>query len=168
MTGNVSLEYILREPHTVGPHTDCAEASRVMRDENVSTVVVTEDERPLGIVTDRDITVRLTARGADPESVVVSEIMSGDAVFLALDRRIDEALEIMQSMHVGKLPIVDADGVLIGVITTDDILVTIASELQVLAQVVHGQSREQTEKLRFLLGEVTSQPGRVIDLYLDD
>ncbi len=120
------------------PHTDLREAARMMRDHHVGALVVVEKRegttRPVGIVTDRDIVVEVVAAtGVTPESLTVRDVMSSDLVLARETDGVFEAVERMQDSGTRRLPVVAADGALVGILTLDDVLRMIAGEMTALA-----------------------------------
>jgi len=120
------------------PHTDLREAARMMRDHHVGALVVVEKRegttRPVGIVTDRDIVVEVVAAtGVTPESLTVRDVMSSDLVLARETDGVFEAVERMQDSGTRRLPVVTADGALVGILTLDDVLRMIAGEMTALA-----------------------------------
>ncbi|MEN8182094.1 MAG: CBS domain-containing protein [Myxococcota bacterium] len=136
----MSIESLLQRPVcTLPPDAPCREAAQLLRDERVGCVVVAEDERPLGIVTDRDLVVRVIAACLDPEKTLVRDAMSGEPVFLASERSLDQVVATMRQQRVRRVPVVDADGRLDGVVALDDLLPLLASQLGDLAEAVRGE-----------------------------
>jgi CBS domain-containing protein len=135
----MSIESLLRRPVcTLPPDAPCREAAQVMRDENVGSVVVAEEGHPLGIVTDRDLAVRVIAAGRAPEKTPLRDVMSGDPVFLARERGLDQVFATMRQQHVRRIPVVDAEGRLEGVLALDDLLPLLADQLGELAEAIRG------------------------------
>jgi CBS domain-containing protein len=133
------VETLLRRPvYTLPGDASCREAAELLRDAGVGCVVVAEEERPLGIVTDRDLVVRVMAPGRDPEKTRLREVMSGDPVFLANVRGLDEVFATMRQQRVRRIPVVDAAGRLEGVIALDDLLPLLSDQLGDLAQAIRG------------------------------
>ena len=128
-----------RTVKTLPPETSCAEAARLMRDESIGCVVVTEDGRPAGIVTDRDLVVRVMASGEDADALPLREVMSGEPVFLADVRSLDALLQTMREQAVRRVPVVDEEGELAGIVTLDDLLVLLAEQLGSLAETVRQE-----------------------------
>ena len=102
------------------PSTSAVEAAKVMARENVGPVPVVEDGRLVGMITDRDIVVRVIAEERDPASTTVGEIASRDLVTVTPDTDLDEALEHMSQHQVRRLPVVDGDR-LVGIVAQADI-----------------------------------------------
>jgi CBS domain-containing protein len=107
-------------PTSVRPDLPVSEAARVMRSEDVGSLPVVEGDRLVGVVTDRDIAVRVVAEGKDPDAVAVAEIQSTDPVTVNPDQDLREALVQMARHQVRRLPVV-ADGRLVGVLAQADV-----------------------------------------------
>src|SRR5688572_33415170 len=106
MTHHRSIrELMTTKPTTVEPSRTVVDAARVMKQEDVGPVPVVENgDRLAGIVTDRDIVLRVVAEGGDPQSTTVGEIMSRDLVTVDPDQPLDEALRLMARHQVRRLP----------------------------------------------------------------
>jgi CBS domain-containing protein len=107
-------------PRTVAPEQSVVEAARIMRDEDVGSLPVVEDERLVGVVTDRDIVVRVIAEGREPGSTSVGQIESRDVVAATADQDLDQALAEMARHQVRRLPVVEGDR-LVGVLAQADV-----------------------------------------------
>jgi CBS domain-containing protein len=106
-----------------------AAVARRMRDLHVGCVVVTRGSRPVGIVTDRDLALRVVAEGRDARATLVSDIVTYDASTLPRDAGIETAARMMRERGVRRLPIVTDDGRVIGIVTADDLTILLAKEL---------------------------------------
>jgi CBS domain-containing protein len=102
---------------------------------HVGAVVVVEGGRPVGILTDRDLALRLLAAGREAQTPV-REVMSGDPVTARVDEQLDAVAVRMRHHGVRRLPIVDDDGALVGLVSLDDLYVLFAGELSATAQAV--------------------------------
>jgi CBS domain-containing protein len=131
----MSLErFTRRELVTIAPDRPAEEAARLMRDRHVGAVVVVDDARPVGIVTDRDLVVRLLADyKAD---TLVAAVMTRDPAVARVDDAIDFAFYTMRENGVRRLPIVDAAGALIGLVAVDDLLVLLGGEVSSIVEAV--------------------------------
>jgi CBS domain-containing protein len=96
-------------------------AAKMMRDEDVGIAPIVEGDRLVGVLTDRDIAVRVVAEGRDPEQVKVTEVASRDVVTLDPQQDLDEALRLMARHQVRRLPVVEEDGRLVGVVAQADV-----------------------------------------------
>lgn len=125
------------------------EAAMLMREHHVGTVVVTRqpdgERMPIGIVTDRDITIGLVAKNVDIGSVSVADVMSEELVSIGPEEGIMEALQLMKDKGVRRTPVVNENGGLIGILALDDIIELIAEQL---LGVVSLMSREQRKEQR--------------------
>ena len=120
MTKSIS-EMMTRDPKSVAPSTTVAEAAKMMRDEDVGALPVVENGKLTGMVTDRDIAVRTVAEGKDPQSTKVADVCSGDLVTIDPHQDLDEALRLMAHHQVRRLPVVEEDGRLVGVVAQADV-----------------------------------------------
>jgi CBS domain-containing protein len=107
-------------PTTVQSDATVVEAARIMRDQDTGIVPVVENDRLVGTVTDRDITVRVVAEGRDPESTMVREIASTDVVSVEPQQDLSEALRLMAEHQVRRLPVVENDRV-VGIVAQADV-----------------------------------------------
>lgn len=110
-----------KNPRSVESGSNVMEAARLMRDENVGIVPIVEGEKLIATLTDRDITVRVVAEGKSPESTTVGEIASRELVTIDPQQDLDEALRLMARHQVRRLPVVEEDGKLVGIVAQADI-----------------------------------------------
>ncbi|MFA9417455.1 CBS domain-containing protein [Natrinema sp. HArc-T2] len=108
-----------------------------MHDEDVGSIVITDGE-PVGIVTDRDLTMRVLAEQTDPDGLTAEDVMSDGLETIEHDAGFYEATELMSEHGVRRLPVI-ADGALEGIITADDLNELLAEEHQELAEVIRAQ-----------------------------
>src|SRR5262249_50000139 len=100
-------EVMTQRPRAVTPQTTVREAARLMAEEDVGSLPgVHEGARLIGIVTDRDVAVRVVGRGLDSEKTVVGDVASRDVVALTPDHELDDALKVMAREQVRRVPIV--------------------------------------------------------------
>jgi CBS domain-containing protein len=108
-------------PCSIDAGKSVAYAAKMMRDEDVGIAPIVEGDRLVGVLTDRDIAVRVVAEGLDPERVKTFEVASRDVVTLDPDQDLDEALRLMARHQVRRLPVVEMDGRLVGVVAQADV-----------------------------------------------
>ncbi len=118
---NTIRELMTPNPSTVSGDQPVIEAARLMRDEDVGILPIVEGDRLIGTVTDRDITIRAVAEGKDPQSTTVREIASTQLVTIDPQQNLDEALRLMAQHQVRRLPVVEEDGKLVGVLAQADV-----------------------------------------------
>jgi CBS domain-containing protein len=109
-----------QNPTSCDPSTRAVEAAKVMASEDVGSVPVVKDGRLVGLVTDRDLVVRVVAEGRDPNSTTLGEIASGDLETVSPDDDLDTALRKMASSQVRRLPVVEGDQ-LVGIVAQADV-----------------------------------------------
>ena len=142
MTHHRSIrELMTTNPATVEPSAPVVDAARVMKQQDVGPVPVVENgDRLAGIVTDRDIVLRVVAEGGDPQSTTVGEIMSRDLATVDPDQPLDEALRLMARHQVRRLPVCEEDGRLVGIVAQADIATELGDD-RVTGQVVEEISK---------------------------
>ena len=124
---------------TADPETTVSELAFTMANERVGSVVVTEGDEVVGIVTDRDIALDVLGTGADPEQYVARDVMTPDPLTVEPGDGVMDAVRAMCDASVRRVPVVE-DGRLVGIVTLDDFLVLLAGELSNLAGVVEAES----------------------------
>ena len=135
-------EVMSDRPRCVTPDTPVAEAAQLMESEDVGSLPVLEGERVVGVVTDRDIVVRAVAKGKDPKGMPVREVASGDLVTLTPDDDLSDALTLMATHQVRRLPVVDAENRLVGIVAQAD-LARVAGE-KAIGEMVEDISQSPT------------------------
>lgn len=109
------------EPRTIDAGQSVAYAAKMMRDEDVGLAPIVEDDKLIGMLTDRDIAIRVVAEGRDPDEVTVGEVASRQVVTVDPQQDLDEALRIMAKHQVRRLPVVEEDGRLVGIVAQADV-----------------------------------------------
>ena len=134
----MSLERFCRKTlATLRPDQSVQEAAQLMHQQHVGAVVVVDDEgRPTGLLTDRDIVCRVVTKGHTPGDTPVSRVLSAPVDLCKASQRLDEALFLMQQRCVRRLPLVDEAGKLCGLVSLDDLVVLVAGELLLVADAV--------------------------------
>lgn len=111
----------------------------MMRDENVGSVIITNEGKPVGIVTDRDITTRVIAEGESPDDYTAENIMSEALCTGTSEMGLYEAAEMMSEHGVRRLPICDESEQLVGIITADDLTELLSTEMEYVSSVIEKQ-----------------------------
>ena len=109
------------DPCTIDADKSVAYAAKMMRDEDVGLAPIVEGDKLIGMLTDRDIAIRVVAEGQDPDQVTVREVASKQVVTIDPQQDLDEALRIMAKHQVRRLPVVEEDGRLVGVVAQADV-----------------------------------------------
>lgn len=106
---------------TIDADKPVAYAAKMMRDEDVGLAPIVEGDRLVGTLTDRDIAVRVVAEGRDPESTLARDVASTDLVTVDPQQELDEALRLMAQHQVRRIPVVEEDGRIVGILAQADI-----------------------------------------------
>ncbi len=115
--------------HKVTPRDNVRQAARLMRDKKVAAVLVMDGERLRGILTERDMTVRVVAAGLDADATPVREIMTADPDTLAPDDTASDAIRMMRNRNYRHLPVVDG-GRVVGMVSVRDLYAVYNGELE--------------------------------------
>lgn len=114
-------EIMTRAVETVSPGDTIQVAAKMMDELNVGVLPVCDGRRLVGVITDRDITVRATSAGKAPDGCNVAEVMTAEVDWCLEDDAVDEAAEKMQARQIRRLPVVDRDRRLVGILSLGDI-----------------------------------------------
>jgi CBS domain-containing protein len=117
--GKSVRDVMTQNPRTVDAGSTVNEAARVMKEEDVGSVPVLENGRLIGTLTDRDIVLRVVADRRDPQSTKVIEVASSDLVTIDPQQNLDEALRMMATHQIRRLPVVE-EGALVGILAQAD------------------------------------------------
>ena len=111
------------DPRWISASTSVVDAARLMREEHIGSLPITENDLLVGMITDRDITTRVVAEAIDPKLTSVADVYTGDLISVNPDEDLEEALLLMARHQVRRLPVV-ADGKLVGIVAQADIALT--------------------------------------------
>jgi CBS domain-containing protein len=121
MTGGVML---------ASPSMPLTDAAAAMRDHDIGILPVGENDRLVGTITDRDIAVRIVAEGRDPNKATVRDAMSEGLVYCYEDQEVDEAAALMSRYQVRRLPVINRDKRLVGIVALGDLATSGDTEAQ--------------------------------------
>jgi CBS domain-containing protein len=110
------------KPRTVKVGDSIVDAAKLMKGEETGIAPIVEDGRLVGVVTDHDITVRVVAEGRDPRITRVEDVASRDLVTINPDEELDEALALMAHHDLRRLPVIEEDGTLVGIVVHADVV----------------------------------------------
>ena len=137
-----------REVTIVMPDTSLAECAKLMRQYHVGDLVVVQDDhgvnKPVGILTDRDLVIEIIAKGIALDAVVAGDIMSDQLLCLSEAEDVDAAIEKMRDRGVRRAPVINDQDVLVGIISMDDIIDLFAERLENLAALVKKEHRRES------------------------
>lgn len=114
-------DFMTRDPRCVRESDEVREAARIMKSEDTGVVPVVDGKKIIGMITDRDIVVRGIAEGKDLASARVNELMTRQVRSVREDARLDEALDLMSSAEIRRVPVVNASDELVGIVSLGDI-----------------------------------------------
>jgi CBS domain-containing protein len=108
------------DPRSIGATASVVEAARLMREQHIGSLPITDGDKLVGMITDRDITTRVVAEAADPKVTSVGDVYSRDLITVEPDEDLQEALQLMAHHQVRRLPVVKDDR-LVGIVAQADI-----------------------------------------------
>ena len=139
-----------REVVFVEQESSIAEAARLMREHHVGGLVVTKQESgkrvPVGIVTDRDLVLEVLAEGVEMADITVGDIMSDQLVTACENDSLLETIKIMRAKGIRRLPVIDDDGALAGILTIDDLIGLFSEQLADLARLIAFEQKREKER----------------------
>lgn len=124
----------------VPPEADVTSLVELMDEHSVGSVVVVEDDRPVGLVTDRDLALAVVGRPQGSDGLTAADVMTADLFTVEAEAGIYETLSRATEAGVRRVPVVAADGTLAGIVTLDDFVVLLASELGNVSEIVQAES----------------------------
>ena len=114
-------EAMTSNPCSIDATKSVTYAAKMMRDEDVGVAPIVEGQKLVGVLTDRDVAIRVVAEQKDPSSIRAREIASTDLVTIDPQQDLDEALRLMAQHQVRRLPVVEEDGRLVGIVAQADV-----------------------------------------------
>ncbi|MFN8544237.1 MAG: CBS domain-containing protein [Candidatus Binatia bacterium] len=131
----------IREVDTASPQENVLDVARRMRDRQVGTVVIVDDQgRPMGLLSDRDVTVRIVAAGRDAIRTPVEEAMTPMPTVVLEDTPIEAALGHMRTGRMRRLPVVNGAGKLLGIVTLDDVIGLLVEEFALIGGLLRREA----------------------------
>lgn len=116
------------------------EIAKLMKDFNIGDVIIMGNKKePIGIITDRDITIKIVANDVNPKEIVAADIMSTDMLILKNYQAVQESLEMMCAKGVRRAPIVNSENILVGVVSADDLALLISDEMSSYGKLIQKQ-----------------------------
>ncbi len=141
-------EFCNREVVIADPDTTALEAAQLMRQFHVGCLIVVDSKdgsrRPVGIVTDRDIAIEVVAKQVAPESIRLGEMLIGALATVGVAEGVFDTLRYMREHGIRRMPVVDALGQLVGIVTMDDYLSLLSEELAELVRLMAKEQKRET------------------------
>lgn len=114
-------EIMTHEVHAVPPQTSLRHAAQKMKSWDIGVLPVCENDKLIGVITDRDIAVRAVAEGKDPESCSVGNAMTPDLIYCYEDEDVERAAKLMEEKQIRRLPVMDRNHRLVGIVSLGDL-----------------------------------------------
>lgn len=137
---------------TINTDVPVAQAARLMRDKHIGDVIVTEKKNgkttPIGIVTDRDLTLAAVTRTIDPEKLKIADVVPRSIAIAHEDDDLGQLIQVMKDQGVSRLPIIDDDGALVGVVTSRRIAQWLTQGLADILSIAEKQQEKEKRKIR--------------------
>ena len=134
-------------PRSIGASATVVEAARLMREQHIGSLPITDGEQLVGLITDRDITTRVVAEAADPKMTSVGDVVSRDLISVEPDEDLEEAVQLMASHQVRRLPVVE-NGRLVGIVAQADVALNLRENEQRTGELVEAISEPSGEERR--------------------
>lgn len=139
-----------REVVVADRDSNLVDVAKLMREYHVGSVIVVERDaegvRPVGIVTDRDLVVEILAEQVDPAAVALEDVMTPDPLTATEGEDVYDIIEAMRSRGVRRVPIVDGEGYLVGVLAVDDLLWSQSRELSNIVSLIERQPKAEARR----------------------
>jgi CBS domain-containing protein len=126
-------------PRSIGASASVVEAARLMREGDIGSLPITDNEELVGMITDRDITMRVVAEAADPTTTPVGDVYSQDLISVEPDKDLEEAVQLMARHQVRRLPVVE-NGRLVGIVAQADVALALRENEQKTGELVEAIS----------------------------
>ena len=133
----MSLQNYCRKPVIrVAPDTNITEACQLMEQNNIGCLIAEREGRLCGIVTDRDIALRVAGAKRDPDKTLVRDIMTPDPVRISVDKDLRQLTAMMHAYHVRRVPIVNGFDATLGIVTLDDLIAQLGDEMSEIGKAI--------------------------------
>lgn len=141
----MSLQSYCRKPLVrISPETNITEACRLMEQNNVGCLIAEQEGKLCGILTDRDIALRVTGAKRDPDETKVKDIMTPDPIRISVDRDLHHLTALMHAYHVRRVPIVNGFETTLGIVTLDDLIAQLGSDMSEISKAISEEFTEAT------------------------
>ena len=137
-------EFCQKRVVTISPERSIAEACWVMKDKNIGCLVVENHGMLCGILTDRDIALKVIGEDKEPLTTMVEEVMTRDPVRISVTRNVQDLVSLMHAQHVRRVPIVDGLDTVLGMVTMDDLIALLGDEMSELGKTVSEAIHQRT------------------------
>ena len=133
----MSLQKFCQQPVvTISSDKNIRQACQLLRTHNIGCIIAAEEGKLSGILNDRDIALRVTGEGKSPERTTVREVMTPEPIHIAVDKRLRKLTAFMHTHRVRRIPEIDGDHQVGGIVTLDDVLVLLGEEISDMGSTV--------------------------------
>ena len=133
----MSLQNYCRKPVIrVAPDTNITEACQLMEQNNIGCLIAEREGKLCGIVTDRDIALRVAGAKRDPDKTLVKDIMTPDPIRISVDKDLRQLTAMMHAYHVRRVPIVNGFDTTLGIVTLDDLIAQLGDEMSEIGKAI--------------------------------
>jgi len=133
----MSLQTYCRKPVVrISPETNITEACQLMEQNNIGCLIAERDGKLCGIVTDRDIALRVVGAKRDPDKTMVKDIMTPDPIRISVDKDLRQLTAMMHAYHVRRVPIVNGFDTTLGIVTLDDLIAQLGDEMSEIGKAI--------------------------------
>ena len=133
----MSLQNYCQKPVIrVAPDTNITEACQLMEQNNVGCLIVEREGRLCGIVTDRDIALRVAGAKRDSDKTLVKDIMTPDPIRISVDKNLHHLTAMMHAYHVRRVPIVNGFDTTLGIVTLDDLIAQLGDQMSEIGKAI--------------------------------
>ena len=130
---------------TISPERSVAEACWVMKDKNIGCLIAEREGKLCGIVTDRDIALRVTGAKCDPDKTKVKDIMTPDPLRISVDKDLHHLTALMHAYHVRRVPIVNGFDTTLGIVTLDDLIAQLGETMSEIGKAISEEFPQGNE-----------------------
>jgi CBS domain-containing protein len=138
-----------RDVIVAGKDASIAEIAQLMREHHVGSIVITDQQNdlhiPVGLVTDRDLVIELLSKGVDIKSVSAGDVMCQNLVTVRDSRHVYDTLKLMRGKGIRRIPVVNDEDVLVGVVTVDDLLDVVISQLDDVVNIIAIEQKREKQ-----------------------
>jgi CBS domain-containing protein len=132
-------QLMIKDVTSLPTYATVLDAAKFMADMDVGTVIVTVEDSPSGLITDRDIVTKVLAQEKDPKTTKIEEIMVTPVVTISEDKGIFDVTKLMSTHGIRRFPVVDTNGKLVGVIALDDVILLLGEEMKNIAGALRAE-----------------------------
>lgn|SRR5512135_73533 len=133
----MSLQNFCRKPLVrIALDTNVVEACRLMDQNNVGCLVAEKEDKLCGIITDRDVALRVVGARKDPQTTLVREVMTPDPIRISVDKDVRQLTALMHAYHVRRVPIVNGFDTTLGIVTFDDLIAQLGDEMSEIGKAI--------------------------------